>query len=155
VRLLQRHQLPASLLTLELTESSLMADAARTSDMMHRLRRLGVSLSIDDFGTGYSSLSYLQQLPVTEVKIDQSFIRRMREDGHDAKIVQAIVQLGHTLDLLVVAEGVEDESTKRALDAMGVDIIQGFHLARPMPVAAFSQWCAEYLGDASRRLSAV
>jgi diguanylate cyclase (GGDEF)-like protein len=155
VHLLHRHGLSASMLTLEITESSLMADTTRTSEMLHRLRKLGTSLSIDDFGTGYSSLSYLQQLPVTEVKIDQSFIRRLQNDPYDAKIVRAIVQLGHALGLVVVAEGVEDQPTTDKLTAMGVDLIQGYHLARPMPTAAFPQWCADYYGTASRRLSVV
>jgi diguanylate cyclase (GGDEF)-like protein len=155
VHLLHRHGLPASMLTLEITESSLMADTTRTAEMLRRLRKLGASLSIDDFGTGYSSLSYLQQLPVTEVKIDQSFIRRMQDDAYDAKIVRAIIQLGHALNLVVVAEGVEDQPTQDALTRMGVDLIQGYHLARPMPTSAFPQWCADYYGTASRRLSVV
>jgi diguanylate cyclase (GGDEF)-like protein len=140
VRLLQRHQLPASLLTIELTESSLMADAARTSDMMHRIRRLGVSLSIDDFGTGYSSLSYLQKLPVHEVKVDKSFTMSMSDSESDAAIVKSIIDLAHNLDLKVVAEGVENLDSWQRLERFRCDIAQGYYLSRPIPPDAFDEW---------------
>jgi diguanylate cyclase (GGDEF)-like protein len=143
-RSLRRHRLPASLLTLEITESSIMADPERTSGLLHRLRERGVRLSIDDFGTGYSSLSYLRRLPVSEIKIDRSFVARMRESADDAAIVQAVVELGHTLDLQVVAEGVEDDATWLLLRQAGCDIAQGYLLARPMPAAEFARWSAAH-----------
>jgi len=141
-RSLRRHRLPAALLTLEITESSIMADPERTSGLLHRLRERGIRLSIDDFGTGYSSLSYLRRLPVSEVKIDRSFVARMQESADDAAIVQAIVELAHTLDLQVVAEGVEDDATWELLRHAGCDLVQGYLLARPMPAADFGLWCA-------------
>jgi EAL domain-containing protein (putative c-di-GMP-specific phosphodiesterase class I) len=139
-RVLRRHRLPAHLLTLELTESSVMADPERTLELMHRLRLLGVRLSIDDFGTGYSSLSYLRRLPVQEIKVDRSFVMRMDEESDDAAIVRSIVELARTLDLSVVAEGVENRRTWRLLEEMGCALVQGYHLARPMPVAEFESW---------------
>jgi diguanylate cyclase (GGDEF)-like protein len=139
-RILRRHGLEARLLTLEITESQVMADPASTLGLMHRLRALGVRLSIDDFGTGYSSLSYLRRLPVQEVKVDRAFVQRMDEEDEDAAIVRSIVELARTLDLTVVAEGVENRRIWRLLEQMGCAMVQGYHLARPMPVAEFASW---------------
>ena len=141
-RLLRRHDVPGSLLTLEVTESSVMADPARAVALLHQLRDLGCRLSVDDFGTGYSSLSYLKRLPVHEVKIDRSFIGDLRVDGEDVAIVRAIVDLGRHMGLDVVAEGVEDELTWDLLVGMGCDLVQGYHLGRPMPVADLPAWMA-------------
>jgi EAL domain-containing protein (putative c-di-GMP-specific phosphodiesterase class I) len=152
-RSLRRHRLPAGLLTLEITESSIMADPERTSGLLHRLRDRGVRMSIDDFGTGYSSLSYLRRLPVSEVKIDRSFVAGMHGSGDDAAIVQAIVELGHTLELDVVAEGVEDERTWAALQAAGCDLAQGYLLARPMPAADFGRWYVGRDNPVARRVT--
>ena len=139
-RLLRRHGVPARRLTLEVTESSVMADPARAVALLHRLRDLGVRLSVDDFGTGYSSLSYLKRLPVQEVKIDRSFITPLREGGEDVAIVRAIVDLGRHLGLEVVAEGIEDQETWDLLASMGCDFGQGWHLGRPMPAADLFSW---------------
>ena len=139
-KVLDRHGLPARLLRLELTESTVMADPQRALASLTELRDLGVAISIDDFGTGYSSLSYLKQLPVDELKIDRSFVADMLADGHDAVLVRSSIDLGHNLGLAVVAEGVEDEETLLALSALGCDIVQGYHLARPMPAPAFTDW---------------
>ncbi len=139
-RLLRRHGVPASRLTLEVTEGSVMADPARAIALLHQLRDLGCRLSVDDFGTGYSSLSYLKRLPVHEVKIDQSFVTGLRETGEDIAIVRAIVDLGRHLGLEVVAEGVEDRSTWDLVAATGCDLIQGWHLSRPMPVDDLPAW---------------
>jgi diguanylate cyclase (GGDEF)-like protein len=141
-RLLRRHDVPADRLTLEVTESSVMADPPRAVALLHQLRDLGVRLSVDDFGTGYSSLSYLKRLPVHEVKIDRSFIAGLPEQGEDLVIVRAIIDLGHHLGLEVVAEGVEDQATWDLLASMGCDLVQGWHLARPMPTAALQPWLA-------------
>ncbi|SFK91662.1 putative bifunctional diguanylate cyclase/phosphodiesterase [Geodermatophilus ruber] len=143
-RLLRRHGVPADRLTLEVTESSIMADAARAVALLHRLRDLGVRLSVDDFGTGYSSLSYLKRLPVQEVKIDRSFVISLREGGEDVAIVRAIIDLGRHLGLEVVAEGVEDQVTADLLAGMGCDIIQGWHLGRPMPTGELQPWLATH-----------
>jgi diguanylate cyclase (GGDEF)-like protein len=139
-RLLRRHGVPASRLTLEVTESSVMADPARAIALLHQLRALGVRLSVDDFGTGYSSLSYLKSLPVNEVKIDRSFVTDLSAQGEDVAIVRAIVDLGRHLGLEVVAEGAEDQPTWDLLASMGCDLVQGWHLARAMPVADLVPW---------------
>ena len=124
-------KLPPRLLTLEITESALMGDPERAAELLGELADQGVRLSIDDFGTGYSSLSSLRTLPVHELKIDRSFVRDMLTSPQDASIVRAIVDLGHTLGLSVVAEGVEDESTARELSRLGCDLGQGYHLGMP------------------------
>jgi EAL domain-containing protein (putative c-di-GMP-specific phosphodiesterase class I) len=142
-KLLRRHGVPASRLTLEVTESSVMADPARAIALLHQLRDLGVRLSVDDFGTGYSSLSYLKRLPVQEVKIDRSFVTGLCDQGsEDVAIVRAIVDLGRHLGLDVVAEGVEDQQTWDLLASMGCDLVQGWHLGKAMPVGALVPWLA-------------
>jgi diguanylate cyclase (GGDEF)-like protein len=150
-RVLRRHGLPGELLTLEITESSVMADPAGTLDLLHRLRALGVKLSIDDFGTGYSSLAYLRRLPVQEVKVDRAFVMRMDVEADDAAIVRSIVELARTLDLSVVAEGVENRRTIGLLEEMGCTLVQGYYLARPMPVGEFMAWHAKARLDGLRR----
>jgi diguanylate cyclase (GGDEF)-like protein len=154
-RLLARHNLPARLLTLEITESSVMADPAHTLGLLHRLRLRGVRLSIDDFGTGYSSLSYLRRLPVQEVKVDRSFVQRMDAESDDAAIVKAIVELGRTLDLCVVAEGVETPRGYDLLRQLRCDVAQGYFLARPMPIDTFATWCESFDPPRAVHLSAV
>ena len=139
-RLLRRHDLPADRLTLEITEGSVMADPARAVAVLHELRALGVHLSVDDFGTGYSSLSYLKRLPVHELKVDRSFVTGLRGGGEDVPIVRSVVDLGRHLGLQVVAEGVEDQETWDLLAALGCDLVQGWHLGRPMPVDDFLPW---------------
>jgi diguanylate cyclase (GGDEF)-like protein len=146
-RLLRRHGVPASRLTLEVTESSVMADPPRAIALLHQLRALGVRLSVDDFGTGYSSLSYLKSLPVQEVKIDRSFVTGLSLRGEDVAIVRAIVDLGRHLGLKVVAEGAEDQSTWDLLASMGCDLVQGWHLARPMPVGELAPWLRARAGS--------
>ena len=118
---------------LEVTENSFMSDPARSIRALESIRALGIAVSIDDFGTGYSSLAYLRLLPVTEVKIDRSFIRELLSSSTDQSIVQATIALAHSLGFKVVAEGVEDEATLGHLREMGCDVAQGFHLCRPHP----------------------
>jgi len=134
------HGLASSKLTLEITETHLMADPARTQQTLRSLDCLGVHLSVDDFGTGYSSLAYLKQLPVREVKVDKGFVRELGSNDDDVAIVEAIIQLAHTLGLEVVAEGVEDAAAKDRLAALGCDTMQGYHLARPMTDRALRAW---------------
>ncbi|MCW2500581.1 MAG: signal transduction protein containing a rane domain an and a domain [Frankiales bacterium] len=124
-------------LTLEITESGVMRDVERCLAVLDRLAALGVRLSVDDFGTGYSSLSYLQGLPVHEVKVDRSFVMRLAHDSGDLTMVRSIVDLGHALGLSVVAEGVETAEVLRILGNLDVDVVQGYHLGRPMPAAQF------------------
>ncbi|MEO6204921.1 MAG: bifunctional diguanylate cyclase/phosphodiesterase, partial [Mycobacteriales bacterium] len=142
--LLKRWGLAAGILTLEVTESSIMADPARTLVVLGMLRDLGVTLSIDDFGTGYSSLSYLKRLDAQELKIDRSFVFAMSSNSHDAVIVRSTIELGHNLGLRLVAEGVEDLETWTLLRALGCDVIQGYHLSRPIPPADVQPWIEAY-----------
>jgi diguanylate cyclase (GGDEF)-like protein len=146
--LLQWHEVPAHRLTLEVTEGSVMADRTRAVALLQQLRTLGVRLSVDDFGTGYSSLSYLQSLPVQEVKIDRSFVAALDAAPENFAIVRAIIDLGHHLGLEVVAEGVEDELTWDVLAGLGCDLVQGWHLARAMPVEQLVAWLSAREADA-------
>jgi diguanylate cyclase (GGDEF)-like protein len=141
-RLLTTYDLPSELLTLEITESSVMRDVPRALPVLERLARSGISLSVDDFGTGYSSLAYLRRLPVSEVKIDKSFVQDMAVDESDAAIVETILGLARHLQLRVVAEGVEDERTRDRLASMGCDIAQGYLFSRPLPAERFTTWLA-------------
>jgi EAL domain-containing protein (putative c-di-GMP-specific phosphodiesterase class I) len=141
--LLARWQADPSWLVLEVTESMLMADTQRVMENVHRLSDMGVALSIDDFGTGYSSLAYLRRLPVRELKIDRSFVVDMAKDTQGATMVKSIVELAHALDLKVVAEGVETEETLRQLDLYGCDLVQGYLLARPLPLLEVEKWVDE------------
>lgn len=131
-------QLPASAIELELTESLLVADAQHLSEVLQRLRALGVQIAIDDFGTGYSNLGYLQRFAVHRLKIDQSFVRKLCTSAHDEGIVRAIIEMAHCLGLQVVAEGVEDLATLHKLQEFGCEFGQGFHWSPAIPADAFS-----------------
>jgi diguanylate cyclase (GGDEF)-like protein len=130
---LAAHDLPAHALVLELTERSVVSDPVRVGAVLAELRAGGVGIALDDFGTGYSSLAHLKELPVGEIKIDRSFVARMTHDTADASIVRATVGLAHDLGMCVVAEGVEDGATWRALGTLGCDLVQGYALSRPLP----------------------
>jgi EAL domain-containing protein (putative c-di-GMP-specific phosphodiesterase class I) len=123
------------LIELEITEGVVMQDADHTIELLQRLRGLGVMLSIDDFGTGYSSLSYLKRFPINKLKIDQSFVRDMDSDQGDAAIVEAIIRLGHSLGLTVIAEGVETAAHLAALAQLECDELQGYYFSRPLAPA--------------------
>ncbi|WP_434995907.1 putative bifunctional diguanylate cyclase/phosphodiesterase [Arthrobacter sp. Ld5] len=138
--LLAQHGMPADCLMLEITEDMLMADPAHSSKILAQLRADGVQVSIDDFGTGYSSLAYLRDLPADELKLDRSFITAMRTDGRAGGLVGSIIELAHSLDLRVVAEGVDNEETLLELRALGCDLAQGFHFAKPLPAAKLVPW---------------
>jgi diguanylate cyclase (GGDEF)-like protein len=138
--LLAEHDVQASALTLELTESAIMSDPFRAVTVLSQLRRMGARLSIDDFGTGYSSLAYLKRLPVTEIKIDRSFVSNVTADKDDAAIVLSTVQLAASLRLDVVAEGVETEATFEALATYGCRRVQGYFFARPLPIDELEGW---------------
>jgi len=131
---------PTELLKLEITESAVMAEPGRVLQSMKRLRSAGIRFSIDDFGTGYSSLAYLQRLPVEEIKIDRSFVGQMTAEAGSAAIVRATIELGGSLGLEVVAEGVEDDRTWEALKRMGCSAAQGYFIGRPMPIGEFDGW---------------
>ncbi|GLY03665.1 MULTISPECIES: bifunctional diguanylate cyclase/phosphodiesterase [Actinoplanes] len=142
--LLHRYGVPADLLQLEITESALMADPHRVLATVTRLHRMGVAISLDDFGTGYSSLQHLRRLPLSEVKIDRSFVLGMTTAHGDAAIVRSVIDLAEALGLRAVAEGVEDEASWLMLAAFGCHAAQGWFHARPMPAAALTDWVNRY-----------
>lgn len=132
----------AAKLQLEITESALMADPRRVVVNVQRLSDLGVGISLDDFGTGFSSMQHLRRLPVTEIKIDKSFVTNLTEDPDNAAIVSTTIDLGRALDVEVVAEGVEDENTRKQLEGWGCNAGQGWLFAKPMAPDAFERWMA-------------
>jgi diguanylate cyclase (GGDEF)-like protein len=134
----------ANQLQLEITEGALMADPRRVLVTLHRLDTLGVALSLDDFGTGYSSLQHLRRLPLAEVKIDRSFVLGMTTDPDDRAVVGSIIDLARALGLRVVAEGVEDDQTRRMLLGAGCEVAQGWFYARPMPADDLFAWLVRY-----------
>ncbi|MBD8525687.1 putative bifunctional diguanylate cyclase/phosphodiesterase [Pseudomarimonas arenosa] len=132
--------LPADALLLEVTESAVMQDAEGALPMLRELRDFGVDLAVDDFGTGYSSMLQLKRLPVGELKIDKSFVMGVLRSADDAVIVRSTIDLAHNLDLVVVAEGVEDDTTLEWLKRFGCDLAQGYLLSKPMPADLLSLW---------------
>ncbi len=145
IGLLSSYSFPARLLILEITETSIMVDPDRARAILNRIHQIGVKFSIDDFGTGYSSLAYLKNLPVSELKIDKSFVMDMMDNKSDTTIVKATIQLGHNLGLKTVAEGVESQEIFDILRAMGCDFQQGYHICRPIPSGAFTTWSKEQM----------
>lgn len=137
---LARHGVPAGALQLEITEHVLLEDPQRAADTLAALAGHGVKMSLDDFGTGYSSLVHLRRLPVSELKIDRSFVARLAVDAEDAEIVRCTVDLAHSLGLLVVAEGVEDDETWERLRDLGCDAVQGWLVAAAMPAEETTAW---------------
>ncbi|MFF0788770.1 putative bifunctional diguanylate cyclase/phosphodiesterase [Streptomyces spiralis] len=137
---LARHGVPAGALQLEITEHVLLEDPQRAADTLAGLTAHGVKMSLDDFGTGYSSLVHLRRLPVSELKIDRSFVARLAVDTEDAEIVRCTVDLAHSLGLLVVAEGVEDDETWERLRDLGCDAVQGWLVAAAMPAEETTAW---------------
>lgn len=130
---LQETGIAPGLLELEITESSVMLDREKSFETLGQLKALGVSLSIDDFGTGYSSLAYLQQLEVNKLKIDIAFVRDMTTNSHNASIIKAVIALGHSLGLEIIAEGVETPGQARQLRALRCDVMQGYLISKPIP----------------------
>ena len=147
-RALERHGVPSSCLEVELTESMLMADPGKTTEMLQRIRRLGVKLSLDDFGTGYSNLGYLQQFPLDFLKVDQSFVRAMGSEPDGAVIVDAIINLAHRMGLKVIAEGVETAAQRDSLRARGCDELQGYLFSRPLPAESLCGWLTAWKSTA-------
>ncbi|PCJ45998.1 MAG: hypothetical protein COA74_14675 [Gammaproteobacteria bacterium] len=130
---------------LELTESFLMDDQEFAIDTLNELKEMGFMLSIDDFGTGYSSLSYLKKFPIDRLKIDRSFIQDLETNKEDYAIVRAIIDLAHTLNIVVIAEGVEEEGQRKVLEELKCDIIQGYYYSKPLDGAAFTLYLKQYL----------
>ena len=152
---LEYHAVPAHAVTLELTESALMRDVEVALQMLHQLRSVGVRVSIDDFGTGYSSLAQLKRLPVTELKIDKSFVMQLAEGSDDAFIVRSMIDLGHHLGLSVVAEGVESNTALALLRGDGCDMVQGYLYSPPLEDASLVAWCMRQRGIASAARAGV
>ena len=137
---LKKAGLDGGSLEIEITEATLMADLEEGARILGQLSTLGVSIAIDDFGTGYSSLSYLKGLPIDTLKIDQSFLEGMASNPKDTAIVRSIIELGHNLGCKVIAEGVEDEAVRMHLQELGCDLVQGFHISKPLPDDGFREW---------------
>ena len=138
VVLLERHGIRPHRFTLELTEADILDDAGLHSGVFQGLKALGVGISIDDFGTGYSSLVRLRELPVTEIKLDRSFVSKLTTDSQDRIIVRTVVDLAVALGHWTVAEGVEDEETAAMLRSIGCQVAQGYLYAKPMPLDEFN-----------------
>jgi diguanylate cyclase (GGDEF)-like protein len=136
---LEAHGLPPEALVLEITESSVISDPVRIGDVLARLGELGIGLALDDFGTGYSSLDHLRTLPVSEIKVDRSFVARMGSDATDAAIVRSTINLAQSLGMHVVAEGVEDDATWSSLAEDGCELVQGYVISRPVPAAELEE----------------
>jgi diguanylate cyclase (GGDEF)-like protein len=132
----------ANRVIIEITETAIMDDQRARAMTLERLKEIGVQLAVDDFGTGYSSLARLKHLPVDELKIDVSFVQHMLRDARDEKIVRTIIDLAHSLDLRVVAEGVEDEATLARLLELDCDVAQGYFLSPPLALEPFRAWLA-------------
>jgi EAL domain-containing protein (putative c-di-GMP-specific phosphodiesterase class I) len=146
---LEESRINPHLVELEVTESAFMEDIQQTIQKLKQLHSLGVELAIDDFGTGYSSLSYLRQFPIDRLKIDQSFIRNALNNSDDAAIAKTIIGLGRSLNLKVIAEGVETEQHEIFLLAEGCDEVQGYRYSRPIPAEKLEVLLGAYTGDLS------
>ena len=145
-------------LCLEITESAIMDDPQRALATLDQLSKMGFKLSIDDFGTGFSSLAYLKNLPVDELKIDKSFVMGLADanaEHGDAMIVRSTIDLAHNLGLTVVAEGVENAAILQRLTEMGCDEAQGYHMSKPVPLAALQEWATRRAGGVAPKLPAV
>lgn len=147
IKALTTHQIPAEMLTLEVTETTAMRDPDESIRILTQLTELGVKASIDDFGTGYSSLLYLKRLPASELKIDRAFVKELQEQTEDATIVSAIVALAQTLNLKVVAEGVETPEQQQFLTSLGCNTLQGYLLGRPLAADKVPELSDFFTGD--------
>ncbi|TPG93887.1 EAL domain-containing protein [Pseudomonas caspiana] len=141
--LLGRYKLDPNLLVIEVTESAIMLDSYLARTILKQLHSMGIRIAIDDFGAGYTSLAQLKDLPISELKIDKSFVLSMQDDQADELIVRSIIDLGHNLGMKVIAEGVETADVFSALGAFSCDMAQGFHVCRPITAEAFTQWYEE------------
>jgi EAL domain-containing protein (putative c-di-GMP-specific phosphodiesterase class I) len=154
IELMKTHKAAADWLSLEITESAIMADPLRAQGVLESLRGIGFHIAVDDFGTGHSSLAYLKKLPVGELKIDKSFVINMARDKDDASIVRSTIDLGHNMGLVVVAEGVESRETWDMLQAWGCDIAQGYFISRPLPPENLLEWLPQSQWQPAAAISA-
>jgi len=154
--ILSEHGLPPEILMLEITESVFLNEHSVAIETMSAIRKLGIGLSLDDFGTGYSSLSRLAHLPIRELKIDRSFMRYVESDPAARAIVTTVVRVGQSLQLTVIAEGVETEGQRNLLSELGCDVIQGFLYAPALSPSAFGRWLLDHSANqASAMLRSV
>jgi EAL domain-containing protein (putative c-di-GMP-specific phosphodiesterase class I) len=141
----QEFSVEAARLQIEVTESTVMDNVPETVATLNRLQSMGIKIALDDFGTGYSSLSHLSSLPLNKLKIDQSFIFNMGSDRNSRAITEAIIGLGHSLNLKVVGEGVESKTSMDLLRGYGCDQVQGFFFSKPLPPSEFECWYLTHL----------
>jgi len=153
-RRLDERGVPPERIQVEITESALLADPSRVQATVNRIAALGVAISLDDFGTGYSSLQHLRRLPISEIKIDRSFVSGMADNRDDAAIVRSIVEMARTLGIRTVAEGVENEYTRQLLAEAGCALIQGWIAAHPMPGSEVVRWLSAADLTSDRQLQA-
>ena len=152
--LLAEHDATGEELEFEITESAMMVNPTEALEVLEQLAGLGLRLAVDDFGTGYSSLAYLKALPVSELKIDHSFVRQMDVDASDRGIVRSTIDLARHLQLSVVAEGVESAATLAELHELGCDYAQGFFISPPLPPDAVPAWAAKRLAQGATTAAA-
>ncbi len=138
--ILDRHKLDSRFITFEITESSMMNNPKNSIKVLNELNAIGVNISVDDFGTGFSSLAYLKKLPVSELKIDKSFVMEMKRNNSDAVIVHSTIKLGHNLGLHITAEGIENQQTYDLVKHYGCDLAQGYFISHPLPTDKFMRW---------------
>jgi diguanylate cyclase (GGDEF)-like protein/PAS domain S-box-containing protein len=143
-RMLDKYELDPARLHLEITESMLMADLATASAVLRRLQEMGIKVALDDFGTGYSNLAYIKQFPISTLKIDRSFVGDLEKDENARLLTSAVVSLGKSLRLEVLAEGVETEQQRDFLEQAGCDNAQGYHFSRPLPIGSFNDFVSHH-----------
>ena len=143
-------ELPTDTLLIEVTEDSFIAEPERARERLLELRDRHVQTAIDDYSTGFSSLAYLRDLPVSELKLDRSFVATLLRDHSSRVIVETTTRMAHSLGLRLVAEGVEDAPTAAALIAMDVDVLQGYHIAPPMPFTSVGPWVRQWSAALAR-----
>ena len=152
--LLARWDVGPQQLELEITESAIVADMFRMRGVLERLGAMGLRISVDDFGTGYTSLGYLRRLPISELKIDRSFVSQMATSEEVAVIVRSTIDLGRNVGLGVVAEGVEDPEVLQRLRELGCDVAQGYLMSRPIPADELTAWLTEFTAQSASALRA-
>ncbi|HTU59290.1 MAG TPA: EAL domain-containing protein, partial [Polyangiales bacterium] len=154
-RLLSASGASAEKLIVEVTESAIMGDESRAQNTLNKLHAQGAEIAIDDFGTGYSSFANLRSLPVTEIKIDKSFVIGMAKSNEDRIIVDSIIELGHKLGMHVVAEGIETLAAWSALSELHCDLAQGYYLSRPLPADDLLGWTRAFVPPTASATSAT
>jgi EAL domain-containing protein (putative c-di-GMP-specific phosphodiesterase class I) len=152
---LNRHQLSANSLQVEITESTIMNDPEQSIKILQKIKDLGIGIAIDDFGTGYSSLSYLQRLPVDMLKVDLSFVKTIGQDINSENTIKSIIALANSLNLLTSAEGVETEAQQDFLQQAHCQYLQGYHYGQPMPAKEMTEWLHEHTLQANNTVDHI